>query len=85
LHVQAARKAVADKLKKERATLTAFEEELVELERAMGETTDGIAKTDEALVALEHDIGLLQKEHTSALNRLAELVKLNPWVKDEEA
>ena len=80
---QSDHKAAEAKLNKERAVLVAFDNELADLEQALKAKKQEIVDAELALKKLEHDIGLVQKEHASAEAHQENLEKQFPWIVDE--
>ncbi|EIW72205.1 nuclear condensin complex protein [Tremella mesenterica] len=80
---QADHKAAEAKLKAERAQLVAFDTELADLEKDLKAKKQEIADAELALKKLDHDIGLVQKEKTTAEGHRENLEKQFPWIVDE--
>ncbi|WVR09681.1 hypothetical protein IAU60_006756 [Kwoniella sp. DSM 27419] len=76
-------KAAEAKLKSERAVLIAFDNELADLERDLKVKKQEIADAELALKKLDHDIGLVAKEKTSAEGHKENLEKQFTWIVDE--
>ncbi|KZT03117.1 condensin complex subunit SMC2 [Laetiporus sulphureus 93-53] len=72
------------KLQEERATLTRFDNELKELERVVKEKKQAVSDADLQLKKLEHDLGSLAKEKTTAVNFVTNLEKQYDWIVDEQ-
>jgi structural maintenance of chromosome 2 len=75
---------VEAKLKKERADLTRFDEELNELDLVIKEKRQAVADAELRVKEIEHQIGTLQKERTAATNAVAALEKGNPWIEEDK-
>lgn len=71
-------------LKKERADLTRFDEELKELDLVIKEKRQAVADAELRVKEIEHQIGTLQKERTAATNAVAALEKGNPWIEEDK-
>lgn len=70
----------AQKLKDERATLTRFDDELKELDVTVRTKKEAVADADANLKKLEHDVQVLSKEQTAAMNAVAHLQQQNEWI-----
>lgn len=75
---------VEAKLKKERADLTRFDEELNELDLVIKEKRQAVADAELKVKDIEHQIGLLQKERSAATHAVAALEKGNPWIEEDK-
>jgi structural maintenance of chromosome 2 len=71
-------------LKKERADLTRFDEELQDLDRVIKEKRQAVADAQLNIKGAEHSITTLQKERSAGLNAVAALEKGNPWIETEK-
>lgn len=67
----------------ERATLKRFDNELKELENVIRKKKDAITEAELALKKLEHDLGALAKDRTTAVNSVANLEKMYEWIGEE--
>ncbi|WVQ83720.1 hypothetical protein IAT38_005864 [Cryptococcus sp. DSM 104549] len=76
-------KAAEAKLKAERAVLVAFDNELADLQHDLKAKKQEIVDAELALKKLDHDIGLVAKEKTSAEGHKENLEKQFPWIVDE--
>ncbi|RSH91525.1 Structural maintenance of chromosomes protein 2 [Saitozyma podzolica] len=76
-------KAAEAKLKDERAALVAFDNELADLERDLKAKKQEIVDAELALKKLDHDIGLVAKEKSSAEGLKENLEKQFTWIVDE--
>ncbi|KZO91923.1 condensin complex subunit SMC2 [Calocera viscosa TUFC12733] len=72
------------KLKKERETLTAFDEEIHELEEVIKAKQDDVQEAELEMKRLEHESAQLQKDRTAALNAAQALEKQFPWILEEK-
>lgn len=72
------------KLKKERADLTRFDEELRDLDQVIKEKRQAVADAELKIKEADHQITTLQKERTAATNAVAALEKGNPWIEGEK-
>ncbi|KAF8308761.1 condensin complex subunit SMC2 [Clavulina sp. PMI_390] len=84
LKLQESHDEVDANLKKERANLSRFDEELNELDLVIKEKRQAIADAELQVKALEHQIGQLQKDRTAAQNVVASLEKGNPWIEQDK-
>lgn len=75
---------VETKLKKERADLTRFDEELQDLDQVIKEKRQAVADAQLKIKEAEHSITTLQKERSAAVNAVAALEKGNPWIESEK-
>ncbi|KII90449.1 hypothetical protein PLICRDRAFT_157597 [Plicaturopsis crispa FD-325 SS-3] len=71
------------KLAEELATLTRFDTELADLQATIREKKQSVSDADLALKKLEHDLGVLAKERTSAENFVANLERQYEWILEE--
>ena len=71
-------------MKKERAVLTAFDDELADLEEGIKSKKQEVADGELNLKKLEHDIALQNKERSSADGLIENLEAQFPWIKDEQ-
>ncbi|WVQ94975.1 hypothetical protein IAU59_002067 [Kwoniella sp. CBS 9459] len=76
-------KAAEAKLKAERAVLVAFDNELADLEKDLKAKKQEIADAELALKKLDHDIGVVAKEKSSAEGHKENLEKQFTWIVDE--
>lgn len=83
-HTKKVHEKAEAKLKKERAELTRFDDELAELEKAIKEKRQAMSDADLAIQEAEHQIQTLQKERTAAINAVANLEKQFPWIVEEK-
>lgn len=72
------------KLKSERAVLTAFDDELADLERDMKSKKQEISDAELSLQKLGHEISALAKEETSANGLTRDLENQFTWIRDEK-
>ena len=75
---------VEGKLKKERADLTRFDEELRDLDQVIKEKRQAVADAELKIKEAEHAIVTLQKERTASTNAVTALEKGNPWIESEK-
>jgi structural maintenance of chromosome 2 len=72
------------RLKKERADLSRFDEELNDLDRVIKGKKQAVADAELRIKEFEHNIVTLEKDRNSANHAVAALEKVNPWIKDEK-
>lgn len=72
------------KLKSERAVLTAFDDELADLERDIKSKKQDISDAELSLQKLGHEISTLAKEETAANGLTRDLENQFTWIKDEK-
>ncbi|QRV81363.1 structural maintenance of chromosomes protein [Ceratobasidium sp. AG-Ba] len=82
--IEVARAKVSEKLENERAALKAYQSKLDQLATTISLHDQTIADLDLNVKAVEHEITGIQKEKAGLDSRVAELVKLNTWFKDEQ-
>ena len=82
--LQAAFDKAESKLKKERAELSRFDDEIEELDAAIKSKKQAVSDADLALQDVEHQIQTLQKERTAAINAVTNLEKQFPWIAEEK-
>ncbi|KAK4685777.1 structural maintenance of chromosome 2, partial [Tremellales sp. Uapishka_1] len=80
---QADHKRAETALKEERAVLVAFDNELSDLERDLKAKKQEIADLELSLKKLEHDIGLVAKEKSTAEGQKENLEHQFPWILEE--
>ena len=71
-------------MKKERAELSRFDDELQELDRVIKEKRQAVADAQLAIKDAEHNVTNLQKERVAAVNVVVALEKGNPWIESEK-
>ena len=71
-------------MKKERAVLTAFDDELADLEEGIKSKKQEVADNELNLKKFEHDIALQHKERSTADGLIENLEAQFPWIKDEQ-
>lgn len=72
------------KLKQERAVLTAFDDELADLDQGIKNKKQEVADGELNLKKLDHDIVQHNKERSSADGLIENLEVQFPWIKDEQ-
>ncbi|OCF77510.1 nuclear condensin complex protein [Kwoniella mangroviensis CBS 8886] len=80
---QADYKAAEAKLKAERAVLVAFDNEMGDLERDLKAKKQEIADAELKLKKLDHDIGVVAKEQSSAESHKENLERQFTWITEE--
>ena len=70
-------------LAEERATLSRYDEEIKSLDRVIKEKKQSISEAELKLTQLEHDIGSLKKERTTAEHFAGNLEKQYDWIVEE--
>ncbi|ODO05464.1 hypothetical protein I350_04514 [Cryptococcus amylolentus CBS 6273] len=80
---QADHKAAEAKLKSERAVLVAFDTDLADLERDLKAKKQEIVDAELELKKLEHDLGLVVKEKSSAEGHKDNLERQFTWITEE--
>lgn len=71
-------------MKKERADLTRFDEELNELELVIKQKRQDVVDAELVVKEIEHHITTLQKERTAATHAVTALEKGNPWIEQDK-
>lgn len=77
---QAKHDDVEGKLRKERADLTRFDEELNELDLVIKDKRQAVADAELTVKDIEHQIVLLEKDRAAASHAVGALEKGNPWI-----
>ncbi|KAF9005165.1 condensin complex subunit SMC2 [Cyathus striatus] len=72
------------KLQEELATLSRFDAELKELDKVIKEKKALVAQADLDLKQLEHDIQVLAREKSTAVNHVAALEKTYEWIQEDK-
>ena len=70
-------------LQEERATLTRYDSEIAELEGVVKTKKEELTDSDLKLKQLEHDIQVLGKDRTAAVNAVANLEQQHEWISEE--
>ncbi|KAF8803977.1 condensin complex subunit SMC2 [Phlegmacium glaucopus] len=73
-----------EKLQEEMATLSRFDQELKELDRVIKEKKGIVTKADLSIQEFLHDIQVLNKEKTSAANKVASLEAAYEWIAQDK-
>ena len=72
------------KLKKERADLSRFDEELAELDIVIKEKRQAVADAELKVKEIEHQVTSLAKERSAATHAVSALEKGNPWITEDK-
>lgn len=72
------------RLKKERADLTRFDEELADLDLVIKAKRQAVVDAELQVKDIEHQITTLAKERNAATNAVSALEKGNPWISEDK-
>ena len=81
---QAEHAAAEEKLQEEMATLSRFDMELKELNRVIKEKKAMVSQADLNVQEFQHDIQVLNKDKTSAANKVAGLEATFEWIAQDK-
>jgi structural maintenance of chromosome 2 len=76
---------VERKLQEERATLTAFDNELKDLDRVIKDKKQAVSDAELQLKKLEHDLQTLESDKTKAGKVVANLEAQFEWIAEENS
>jgi len=81
---QAEHATAEEKLQEEMATLSRFDTELKELDRVIKEKKANVSQADLSIQEFQHDIQVLNKDKTSAVNKVTSLEAAYEWIEQDK-